>query len=67
MALDGGDDYELLFTVHPRNVSKLRRAPGFRELHAIGKIERGRRVMLVGADGRAKPLASGGWDPFRRK
>ncbi len=67
MALHGGEDYELLFTVPPGQVKRLRGAPNFREITAIGEIQRGKRITLVGADGRGKPLDSGGWDPFRRK
>lgn len=64
MALDGGEDYELLFTVRHRNVRRLRSAPGFADLTAIGEIERGKRITLVGADGLASRLDPGGWDPF---
>ncbi len=67
MALHGGEDYELLFTVPRKKVSSLRGAPGFAEITAIGEIERGKRIMIVGADGRSKRLDPGGWDPFRRK
>jgi thiamine-monophosphate kinase len=67
IALHGGDDYELLFTVPPDQASRLRHAPGFREIRAIGKIERGKRIVIVGADGQAKRLVPGGWDPFRKK
>jgi thiamine-monophosphate kinase len=67
MALHGGEDYELLFTVPPRLAKRLRRAPGFSDLTAIGEISRGKQVLLVGADGHAKRLVPGGWDPFRRK
>ena len=67
MALHGGDDYELLFAVPPRRVKELRQAPGFRELAAIGEIERGGRVLIVDARGRAKPLGAKGWDSFRRE
>ena len=67
MALHGGDDYELLFTVPPRHVKRLRGAPGFREIKAIGEIERGTQLTLVDCDGRTKRLASGGWDPFAEK
>ena len=65
MALHGGEDYELLFTVPKRLVSKLRRASGFRSLTAIGEIVRGRGVSLVGIDGQTEPLEPLGWDPFR--
>jgi thiamine-monophosphate kinase len=67
MALNGGDDYELLFTVPPRHVRRLRRAPGFRELTPIGEITRGRQILLVGDDGTSKLLKPGGWDPFRHR
>jgi thiamine-monophosphate kinase len=67
MALHGGDDYELLFTVPARRVKDLRGAPGFSELTAIGEIERGGRVVLVGTEGHTEPLRPGGWDSFRRK
>ena len=65
LALDGGEDYELLFTVSPKNEKKLRRAPGFADLTLIGQIEHGTKVWLVGRDGKVKPLVSLGWDPFR--
>jgi thiamine-monophosphate kinase len=67
MALHGGDDYELLFTVPPSHLRQLPRAPGFRELTPIGEITRNRHILLLGDDGAAKPLRPGGWDPFRRK
>ena len=67
MALDGGDDYELLFTVPRLQVRRLRRAPGFLEIAAIGEIERGSRITLVDEDGRSRGLRPGGWDPFERR
>jgi thiamine-monophosphate kinase len=67
MALHGGDDYELLFTVPPRRVKRLGRARGLRELIPIGEITRSERILLVSEDGAAKLLQPGGWDPFRHK
>jgi thiamine-monophosphate kinase len=67
LALHGGDDYELLLTVSPRQAKRLRRAPGFRDLTPIGEITRGKRIILLGADGAGRILKSGGWDPFRRR
>ncbi len=67
MALHGGDDYELLFSVPRRNVRRLGRAPGFSEIASIGEIERGRQITLVDKDGRSKRLRPGGWDPFAGK
>jgi thiamine-monophosphate kinase len=65
LALHGGEDYELLFTVSPRNTQKLTDAPGFSQLTAIGEVTRGKSVTLIGPDGSKRPLASRGWDPFR--
>jgi thiamine-monophosphate kinase len=64
LALNGGDDYELLFTVRP---SLARRLPAFKgiPLTCIGEITRQRHLVLVGLAGRSKTLAAGGWDPFR--
>jgi thiamine-monophosphate kinase len=67
MALHGGDEYELLFTVSRRKAKSLRAAPGFAELTCIGEITRGRRLVIVGENGKAKTLKAGGWDPFRRQ
>jgi thiamine-monophosphate kinase len=65
LALHGGEDYELLFTVSPRVTRKLNRAPGAAALTAIGEITRNRQILLVAPDGNASPLQSQGWDPFR--
>ena len=67
MALHGGDDYELLFTVPPAKSAQLEKAPRFRELTQIGEITGGRRTLLVNSAGGARPLGSQGWDPFRNK
>ncbi len=67
MALHGGEDYELLFTVPKRQVAKLRRAPGFRDLTQIGEIRRGKGVTLIDANGKERALTPKGWDPFRGK
>jgi thiamine-monophosphate kinase len=65
MALHGGDDYELLFTVPPRNIKKLSQAPGFSQLTAIGEVTRGKSITLISREGSKKLLKSQGWDPFR--
>ncbi|MGH9682050.1 MAG: thiamine-phosphate kinase [Candidatus Acidiferrales bacterium] len=67
MALHGGDDYVLLFTVPRRKEKRLQAAPGFRNLTAIGEITSARKILLTDEDGRSTPLISGGWDPFRKK
>lgn len=65
LALHGGEDYELLFTVSPREAKKLRRAPGAATLTPIGEITRNRELILVANNGLETPLKSQGWDPFR--
>lgn len=58
-ALHGGEDYELLFALNPR-----RKPPGHFEgipLTAIGRITAGRRLLLVDAKGRKRPLPVKGY------
>ena len=65
LALDGGEDYELLFTVPRLNVRRLKNAPEAKDLRAIGEITRARNILLGREDGSFAPLLSRGWDPFR--
>jgi thiamine-monophosphate kinase len=65
LALHGGDDYELLFTVSPHRKNLL---PGsFRgvPLTQIGAITAKKQVVLKDENGREGLLRPGGWDPFR--
>lgn len=66
MALHGGDDYELLFTVPKQRVRRLRSAPGFPDLRTIGEIRSAKGISLVTVDGKARDLKPSGWDSFRR-
>jgi thiamine-monophosphate kinase len=66
LALHGGDDYELLFTVAREKARLLPRSVGGVALTAIGEITRGRDVVVVGKDGSRRKLEPLGWDPFRR-
>jgi len=65
LALNGGDDYELLFTVAPGKVRKIPSTHHGLRLTAIGKVSRDSGVKIMRADGQASPIKSGGWDPFR--
>jgi thiamine-monophosphate kinase len=65
LALHGGDDYELLFTVAKKKARRVPRSIGGVALTAIGEITRGREAMFVDESGKKKPLEAGGWDPFR--
>ncbi len=64
LALHGGDDYELLFTVPPRKAKLVPRIFRGIALTRIGKITKEKKVLLE-EGGRARPLLPGGWDPFR--
>lgn len=67
MALHGGEDYELLFTVPPSKVKLLVGAPDHSELAQIGRIVGGGNVSILEANGRETLLRAGGWDSFREK
>lgn len=65
LALHGGDDYELLFTVPPKRIKDLQRAPGAARIAAVGEITRGHGIVLRDSNRREASLESLGWDPFR--
>ena len=66
LALNGGDDYELLFTVNRRNASRVPRSFRGLVLTQIGEITHLRKIVLVQEDGLERRLLPQGWDPFRR-
>lgn len=66
LALNGGDDYELLFTVREKDVARIPRSFRGIALAEIGEITGGRRMVIVGQDRTTKPLLARGWDPFRK-
>jgi len=66
LALDGGDDYELLFTVPKALAPHLPRTIGGVPVTVIGEITRGKRILLVDGAGRTKNLPAQGWEPFRK-
>lgn len=66
LALNGGDDYELLFTVRANKAPQMPRSFQGIKLTEIGEITRGRRVLVMDQDGSTKPLIPHGWDPFRK-
>lgn len=65
LALHGGEDYELLFTVPKRFAGRLPGSVGGVPVTVIGEMTREKKVVLVEGSGRAKRLRTGGWDPFR--
>jgi len=66
LALHGGEDYELLFTVPSHLAKRLPRQIGGTPLTVIGKITRERKILLIEPGGRAAILKPMGWDPFRK-
>ena len=63
-ALDGGEDYELLFAASP-TVKVPARVAGV-PVTCIGRLLRGSGVSMVGADGARRVLEAKGWEHFRR-
>jgi thiamine-monophosphate kinase len=67
LALHGGDDYELLFTVPANKVRRLPRSHKGVALTPIGRITEKPDLVLLEENGRERQLLPGGWDPFRVK
>jgi thiamine-monophosphate kinase len=65
LALNGGDDYELLFTVSARQGRRVPQSCERIELTQIGEITRRQQLVLIGPGGREEKLAARGWDPWR--
>jgi thiamine-monophosphate kinase len=65
LALNGGEDHELLFTVPKKLAARLPHHLGNIPITVIGEITREKKVLLVDANGQSKELRPGGWDPFR--
>ena len=64
LAINGGEDYELLFTVPKRLAGRLPRQLEGVPITVIGEIVRGKGITLVDETGHGKPLRPGGWDPL---
>jgi thiamine-monophosphate kinase len=62
-ALHGGDDYELLFTAPPRKHLPARIAGV--PVTPIGRITRGKKILLIKEGGQRSPLKPEGWEHFR--
>lgn len=65
LALHGGDDYELLFTVSPASRRQIPKNFARVRLTQIGEITRQSSLQLVDSKGSTQALAISGWDPFR--
>jgi thiamine-monophosphate kinase len=64
-ALHGGEDYELLFTV-PEGRRIPARIAGV-AVTKIGRIVRGKKVVIKTKNGKSRELAPQGWQHFARK
>ena len=65
LALYGGEDYELLFTVPAKREHELSDAPKGLRLTRIGEISKRKTMVFYDAFGRKRRLEPQGWDPFR--
>lgn len=65
-ALSGGEDYELLFTISPKDYDKIRNHPDFTVIgHAVSQ-EEGNFMVLRGS-GELSKITAQGWDAFLNK
>jgi len=65
LALHGGEDYQLLFTVPSAEAPRLPATFKGRALYHLGEIEAASGIRLVAPDGKVKRLKPMGWDHFR--
>jgi thiamine-monophosphate kinase len=66
LALLGGEDYQLLFTVPAAKCAKIPRHFGKIPLHCIGEVRASRGINLVTPGGRTVPVETHGYDHFAR-
>ena len=71
LALHGGDDYELLFTLPTSELRRFERNCPNRQfrgvpISCVGTITKQCKLLLVTERGAATELSPGGWDPFRK-
>jgi thiamine-monophosphate kinase len=66
LALHGGEDFELLFTVDPENVAKLPKRVDGISLTRIGEIKEAHTGVQISEGPRTWKVEPGGWEHFRR-
>src|SRR6185503_2764928 len=64
LALHGGEDFELLFTVHPENVTRLPRRVDGVEIKRIGEVTGAADGVKISEGTRIWDLKPGGWKHF---
>jgi thiamine-monophosphate kinase len=65
LALNGGEDYELLFSAPP--TTQIPRTLAGVRITRIGSLVRGSSISLLDSAGRRSPLQPGGWEHFTGK
>jgi thiamine-monophosphate kinase len=66
LALHGGEDFELLFTVDPGNIAKLPTRVDGISLTRIGEIREASDGVRISEGSRTWDLEPGGWEHFKR-
>ncbi|MGM0647892.1 MAG: thiamine-phosphate kinase [Bacteroidota bacterium] len=64
-AMNGGEDYELLFTIHQDDYEKIKDNPAFAIIGHIREHNSG--VHLIAKDGSSSPVKAQGWDALLKK
>jgi thiamine-monophosphate kinase len=64
VALSGGEDYELLFTVAQDDYSKIKGNPNLTVIGHMTDADSG--AMMIGRGGSAIPLTAQGWNAFKK-
>ena len=63
-ALNGGEDYELLFTIGQADFEKIKNHP---DIHFIGHVhDQSNQNLLISKQGTAVPLRAQGWNHFQK-
>jgi thiamine-monophosphate kinase len=66
LALHGGEDYQLLFTVSAAKAANIPQHFGKIPLHCIGEIRASRAINLITPHGKTLPIEAHGYDHFSR-
>ena len=65
-ALNGGEDYELLFTIAPEDFEKIKNHPDFTIIGHATDLDQGNNMVLRGS-GELSKITAQGWDAFLSK
>jgi thiamine-monophosphate kinase len=65
VAMSGGEDYELLFTIDQKEFPKIKGNP---DLTVVGHMTEGTEgAFLISRNGSKIPITAQGWNSFRRE